>query len=80
MLGLGTESLHLVQIVHTKRKNTNEEEEKELREKPSDRERKKGAKKKNQRGSISQVLAGRLGGGKFNFDPVDSAVILKFNL
>jgi hypothetical protein len=34
-----------------------------------------------ERESIPRVLAGRLGGGgKFNFDPVDSAVIAKFNL
>lgn len=30
--------------------------------------------------SSAGVVAGRPGGGKFNFDPVDSAVIPKFNL
>lgn len=47
------------------------------RKRTSKRKKKEGEKK---RGSIPRVLVGRLGGGKFNFDPVDSAVIPKFNL
>lgn len=54
----------------------NETTKRKRDERKNERER----RKKKQRGSIPRVLAGRLGGGKFNFDPVDSAVIPKFNL
>lgn len=37
-------------------------------------------KEKSGRESTPRALASRSGGGKFNFDPVDSAVIPKFNL
>lgn len=50
-----------------------------MRRGPRRRTRKKAIERK----SVSRVLAlgfFRLGGGKFNFDPVDSAVIPKFNL
>lgn len=45
------------------------------------RERETGnGKEKSGRESTPRALASRSGGGKFNFDPVDSAVIPKFNL
>lgn len=44
------------------------------------RNKKEKAKERKVKRKYSRVLAGRRGGGKFNFDPVDSAVIPKFNL
>lgn len=81
------ESRHLGQIVHAKKKNAREtnkrKKETELYEKGRKRRRQQveNGKKKADRKRVScESSAGRLGGGKFNFDPVDSAVIPKFNL
>lgn len=71
---LRIESRHLARIVHAKRRT----ERQKIKKKQSPR-REEGQgewKEEKKRG----ILAGRLGGGKFNFDPVDSAVIPKFNL
>lgn len=70
---LRIESRHLARIVHAKRRTERriKKGNKSLR-----REEGQGEWKEEKRG----ILAGRLGGGKFNFDPVDSAVIPKFNL
>lgn len=72
---LRIESRHLARIVHAKRRT-----ERRIKRKKKEITRREEGQGEWRGEKREDILPGCLGGGKFNFDPVDSAVIPKFNL